>query len=187
MLWLGDRAPDSTIDFKFTTIDSTGLPTVLTGSPVLAIYDQNGTTEITAGITLTPDFDGRVGSNHVRIVGSTAGLLSGHDYQVVITAGTVGGVSQNGFCIANFSCHNVSYTRALQFGSVTGSSSTTGFADSALPSRPDNTWRYRIIVVDTGTYAGAVTDIKTYVDATKSFTFTALPGALTAGDKYRII
>jgi hypothetical protein len=76
---------------------------------------------------------------------------------------------------------------ARYFGSVTGSSSTTGFADSALPTRPDDTWRYRVIIVDSGTYAGAATDIKTYVDSTKLFTFTALPGALTAGDKYRIV
>jgi hypothetical protein len=76
---------------------------------------------------------------------------------------------------------------ARYFGSVTGSSTTTGFADSALPTRPDDTWRYRVIIVDSGTYAGAATDIKTYVDATKLFTFTALPGALTNGDKYRIV
>jgi hypothetical protein len=76
---------------------------------------------------------------------------------------------------------------ARYFGSVTGSSTTTGFADSGLPTRPDNTWRYRVIIVDSGTYAGAATDIKTYVDSIKTFTFTALPGALTNGDKYRIV
>src|SRR5262245_5885803 len=43
---------------------------------------------------------------------------------------------------------------ARYFGSVTGSPTTTSFVDSALPTRGDNTWRYRVIIVDSGTYAG---------------------------------
>lgn len=74
------------------------------------------------------------------------------------------------------------------FGSVTGSASTTTLADSALPTRPDNVYVGRVVIIDTGTVAGAAAAITGYVDATKILTFSPpMPSGLATSDKYRMI
>ena len=66
---LGDFRLGDTFDVKFTTVNTTGLPTTLVGGVVVA-YPGNSVAEIVAGITLTLDFDGRVGLHNVRVVAS---------------------------------------------------------------------------------------------------------------------
>lgn len=105
-IYLGDLIDGGTHDFMFTTVGSTGLPTVLTGSPALSVYKDNNTTETTTGPTLTASFDTRVGMNHVRLVLTDAFYVPDTDYSVVITAGTVGGVSVVGYVVAQFSISN---------------------------------------------------------------------------------
>lgn len=94
-----------TIDFKFTTrAFATGIPTVLAGTPVVEIYEDNSVTQITAAETLTVDFDSVVGLNNLRIVATSGnGFESGKSYAAIISVGTVGGVSVVGEVIAQFS------------------------------------------------------------------------------------
>src|SRR5262245_32001556 len=108
MNYRGDFSLGATIDLKFSTRRfSTGAPYTLAGSPAVAAYVGNGTTEITAGITLTPDFDGRVGLNHVRVVATSGnGFAAGTDVALVLTAGTVDSVSVAGEVVASFSINN---------------------------------------------------------------------------------
>lgn len=102
--YLGDIRLGDTIDFKFTTRQISGAPFTLAGSPVLSCYPANSTTELTAGITLTVDFDSRTGFNHVRVVASSGnGYATATDYDVVITTGSVNSVSVVGECIGSFS------------------------------------------------------------------------------------
>jgi hypothetical protein len=105
MASLGDFAIDTTIHTKFTTRSfSTGAPTQLAGSPEVAIYEDNSTTEITGAETLTVDFDGRTGLNHLVIAATSAnGFEVGKFYQAVIVSGTVGGVSVVGEVVCEFS------------------------------------------------------------------------------------
>lgn len=100
----GDFALESTFDLKFTSRNfSTGAPFVLSGGTIAA-YPDNSTTEITAGITLTADFDARTGLNNVRVVATNAnGYAAGSNYALVLTAGTVNGVSVVGEVIGEFS------------------------------------------------------------------------------------
>lgn len=93
-----------TIDFKFTTrAFATGIPTTLAGTPVIQIYEDNGLTQITAGITLTVDFDGVTGLNNVRIVATSGnGFGANQSYAAVISTGTVGGVSVVGEVVQQF-------------------------------------------------------------------------------------
>lgn len=104
MSYAGDFALGSTIDIKFTTRQfSTGAPFTLAGTPAVAAYPDNSTTEITAGITLTVDFDARTGLNNVRVVATGAnGYAAGSSYALVITAGTVDGVSVVGEVVGSF-------------------------------------------------------------------------------------
>ena len=108
----GDFALEKTFDVKFTTINSSGVPTALLGTPVVAAYPGNSTTEVTAGITLTVDFDARTGLNNVRVVATAAnGYLTATNYTLVLTAGTVDGTSVVGYVVGHFSIENRSALR----------------------------------------------------------------------------
>ena len=100
-IFLGD-----TRDFKFTTRQfSDGVPTTAVGL-VISAYPDNSTTQITAGITttFTSGFDGVAGLVNVRVVATGGnGYLDDTDYSLVVTAGTVGGVSIVGEVVGDFS------------------------------------------------------------------------------------
>lgn len=104
-MYHGDIRLGDTIDIKFTTRRfSTGAPFTLAGTPSVAAYPSNSTTEITAGITLTVDFDARTGLNNVRVVATGGnGYVTATNYTLVITAGTVDSVSVVGECVGSFS------------------------------------------------------------------------------------
>lgn len=117
MSYRGDIALGNTIDIKFCTVQSTGAPTTLSGSPVISAYVGNSTTEITAGITLTADFDGRTGFNNVRVVASGGnGFATATDIDLVITTGTVNSVSAVGYVVGSFSIENRSGLRPTTAG-----------------------------------------------------------------------
>jgi len=100
-----DRTVGDTFYILFTTrAFATGIPTVLSGSPVVSAYEDNSATQITAGITLGVDHDSVVGLNLLTIVATGANSFeSGKDYHLVITVGTVGGVSVVGEVVGHFS------------------------------------------------------------------------------------
>lgn len=103
--YLGDFSASTVIDFKFTTFrPSTGAPFTLAGSPVISVYKDDSTTQSTAGVTLTVDFDSVTGLHHVRITTATDGTFyaNGGEFECVITAGTVDSVSVVGSCIGRF-------------------------------------------------------------------------------------
>ncbi len=104
MSYAGDFAVGTTFDVKFTTRRfSTGAPFTLAGTPAISAYPDNSTTELTAGITLSVDFDARTGLNNVRVVATVGnGYAAGSSYALVITAGTVDGVSVVGEVIGEF-------------------------------------------------------------------------------------
>lgn len=107
MSYYGDIRLGDTIDVKFTTVSTTGAPTTLAGSPVISAYPGNSTTELTAGITLSVDFDSRTGMHNVRVVATSGnGYATATNYELVITTGTVGGTSVVGYVIGSFSIEN---------------------------------------------------------------------------------
>ena len=99
-----DRTIGDTFYMLFTTrAFSTGIPTVLAGTPVVSAYEDGSTTQITAGITLGVSHDSVVGLNLLTIVATTGnGFESGKDYNLVITTGTVDSVSAVGEVIGTF-------------------------------------------------------------------------------------
>lgn len=113
-----DYALGTTFDLKFTTRKfSTGAPFTLAGTPSVAAYPDNSTTEVTAGITLSTDFDSVTGLNNVRVVATSGnGYASGSNYALVITAGTVDSVSVVGEVIGEFSLEAQSPLRPTTTG-----------------------------------------------------------------------
>lgn len=103
-MYRGDIRLGDTIDFKFTTRQISGAPSTLGGTPVISAYVGNGTTQITAGITLTVDFDSVTGLNNVRVVATSGnGFATATNVDLVITTGTVNSVSVVGEVIGSFS------------------------------------------------------------------------------------
>lgn len=100
-----DYTVADTIYAMFTTrAFATGIPTVLAGTPAVSAYENDSATQITAGITLGVSHDSVVGMNLLTIVASGAnGYEAGKDYNLIITTGTVGGVSVVGEVVGTFS------------------------------------------------------------------------------------
>lgn len=104
MSYIGDFRLGDTFDTKFTTRQISGAPATLASSPVISAYVGNNTTQLTAGITLSVDFDSVTGLNNVRVVATSGnGYATASNYQLVITTGTVNSVSVVGEVIAEFS------------------------------------------------------------------------------------
>ena len=117
MSYIGDFSLGDTFDTKFCTVTTTGAPTTLAGTPVVSAYVGNSLTQITAGITLTVDFDAVTGLHNVRVVASGAnGYATASNYQLVITTGTVNSVSVVGYVIAQFSIEARSALRPATSG-----------------------------------------------------------------------
>ena len=106
MMYLGDFVSGATIDFLFTTVRSTGLPTAISG-PGAAVYKDNSAVESRSGLTLTTNFDAMAGLHLVRI-STTSGTFytSGSDYSVVMISGRVNGVAIRGLVVSRFSLQN---------------------------------------------------------------------------------
>lgn len=122
--------------FIFNTSQfSTGAPFTLAGTPVISIYEDNGLTEITAGITLTVDLDSRTGMHGVAVVCSTAnGFEAGKRYVGVITTGTVDSVSVVGKRVFEFRIETAEEeaTRRLQGMFASHTVGATGNTTSAM-------------------------------------------------------
>lgn len=111
MNYHGDIEIGDTVDLKFNTRDSSGAPITLS-SGAIAAYVDNSTTEITAGITLSTDFDGRTGLHNVRVIASVAnGYAAGTNINLVATSGSVDGVSVVGSVVGCFSINARALTK----------------------------------------------------------------------------
>lgn len=99
-----DIALGDTLHFKFTTLNSSGVPTTPSGLTV-DIYENDSTAQLAPGVllTVTTAFDGVAGLNHVSVdCQALAGFESGKSYSAVVSGGTVGGNSIVGTVIANW-------------------------------------------------------------------------------------
>lgn len=105
MKHLGDYDASAVIYGKFTSYrPSTGAAFTLAGTPALSVYKDSSTTQSTTGVTLTADFDSVTGLNHFEIDTSADGTFysAGSNFDIVITTGTVDGVSVVGSVVASF-------------------------------------------------------------------------------------
>lgn len=134
MRYVGDFFVSSIIRLAFNTSQADGTPITLAGTPVVSVYKDGSTTESTAGVTLTVDFDARTGMHLVVIDTSADGTFysSGSDFRVVITTGTVNAISVVGTVIGAFSLANRSALRPTTTGQTLNI--TSGKAAATLAS-----------------------------------------------------
>lgn len=146
MDYLGDFPVGGVVHLKRTSRQfSTGAPFTLAGTPAVRVYKDDGTTEDDSGITLTVDFDGKTGVNHIKIDTSADGTFysAGGEFQIVISAGTVDGISVVGEVLGHFSLERAGGVLALAKGSnglsaIKGDTSEIGAAGAGLTALPWN-------------------------------------------------
>lgn len=114
MAYQGDISPSQILDFNFTTHKIDGTPIALVGGAIKSYKTNSTSTEINTGLTLSIDFDGITGLNHV-IVNTSADttFYSAGDFNVVITSGTVDSIPVSGYTVGNFSISNRSEATTL--------------------------------------------------------------------------
>lgn len=187
MKYLGDYAEDyATLNLKFSTHQADGTPITLAGTPAVSVYKANGTTQSTAGITLTLDFDAVTGLHNVLIdLSADAFYAVANDYAVVITAGTVDGVSVVGTVLAHFSIQNRS-TSAIKTdtaailadtgtdGVVVAAGSKSGYALTATTGLGNQTANI------TGTLSGSVGSVTGAVGSVTGAVGSIASGGITA-------
>jgi len=156
--YVGDIAEDATVRFIFnTSAFATGAPITLAGTPAISVYKNSSTTQSTAGVTLAVDLDTVTGMHSVEIDTSADAFYAVNgDYFVVVTTGTVDGVSVVGKLVGEFSIEN------RDKASATALAVTDAVCDS--------------ILVDTGTtIPGTITTAQNDLD-----TLTGSDGATLA-------
>lgn len=196
-MYLGDFAAGGTVLLRFTTKAVTDVPTTLAGTPAVSVY-KNSTTQSTAGVTLTVDYDSVTGLNHVLIDTSADGTFysAGSDFTVVVTTGTVNSVSYVGTVVGAFSIANRP-VQSLAAGVITATSIASNaitaakIADGAIDSAT--------FAADTGlqsvrantAQAGGSTSVT--LDASASATTNFYKGALvlltggTGAGQFRVV
>lgn len=120
--------PGKTYFFEFNTETTTGGLVTLSGSPVISGYNVTATTtQFTTGITLSVDYDSQTGRNRaiVDTTDATAYPLN-EDFELVITTGTVNGVSAIGKVIGVFNTR-VRELGIVQAGILAAGGTTTSF------------------------------------------------------------
>jgi hypothetical protein len=127
MATLGDFDASTVVYGKFTTYrPSTGAAFTLAGTPALSVYKDNSTTQSTTGVTLTADFDTVTGLNHFAIDTSADGTFysAGSFFDIVITTGTVDGVSVVGAVVASFTIRKTAALKPTTAGRALDVSAT---------------------------------------------------------------
>lgn len=192
MSYIGDFALGSTFDTKFTTVSTTGAPTTLAGTPVISAYPDNSLTQLTAGITLSVDFDTVTGLHNVRVVATSGnGYATATNYQLVITTGTVGGTSVVGYVVAEFSIEARSAIRPTTSGRTldvsAGGEAGVDWANVGSPTTAVNLSATNIdvdqvVATVSGNVTGSVGSIAAGGIATTSFAAGAIDAAAIAAD-----
>lgn len=192
---MSDYTLESTLYFMFTTRRfTTGVPFAL-ASGVISAYENEGLTQITAGITLGADHDGVTGLNLVTVVATAAnGFESGKDYHLVITTGTVDSVSVVGEVVGRFTLGRSAAAVDLANGTdglgaikaetsaILTDTAEIGTAGAGLTNINLPNQTMDIVGNITGNLSGSVGSIATGGIAAASFAANAINAAALAAD-----
>lgn len=192
MRYLGDFITTQTVRFTFNTRDSSGAMVAMAGSPAVSVYKDSDTSQSVAGVTLTETFDSITGLNLVTInLSASSGFYTaGSEFYVVLTTGTVDGISQVGTVLAQFSisarstldeagirsavgltsANLATLIAALPAVVQTGTAQAGGGSTITLASAASSTsslYLHSLVQITSGTGAGQVRQITGYVGSTR--------------------
>ncbi len=201
---LGPQVVGSTVYFNFTTAIN-GVPTDLAGSPAASVY-KNSLTQSTSGVTLTVPYDTTTGLGQVAIDTSQSASFYAADniFSVVITTGTLGGISMVGYVLGTFqlttSQTNVNATlNTVARGTCTTGGSTTSVPTSALTIAGAaasgvvlSQFVGRVVLFDGNTTTAGLKGVASTISAstasnTPTLTVATLPATPVSGDTFSIV
>lgn len=105
-MYLGDFKEDSMLCFCWGTNNKDGASITRATNGTIKVYRDDNTTETTAGITDTEDFDGQTGIHNCKIdLSADAFYAAGYDYSVVLAGAVIDGENVNAV-LATFSVEN---------------------------------------------------------------------------------
>jgi hypothetical protein len=171
---LGPYAVGKTVPAPFNSRYA-NVNTALVGGAA-AVYRDGVTTESTAGVTLTADFDGIVGLNVITIDTSAdpSFYLAGSTYTIVLTAGTVGGESAAGVIVETFTLVTAAAAAAVVAAGTPGTVTVADLIRLALQ-------RLRVL------QAGAVPSAEDQADAFLLLNALVSSWALQPGTIQRVV
>ena len=107
MMYLGDFLAGDVVHFTWDTNGADGASITRATNGTISVYKDNGTTQSTAGITDTEDFDALTGVHACTIDLSSDGSFyaAGSNFSVVLSAATIDGKTVNA-TLAHFSIEN---------------------------------------------------------------------------------
>lgn len=104
--YLGDYKEDAILYFCWDTNDKNGASITRATNGTVKVYKDDGTTESTAGVIDTEDFDSVTGVHNCKIdLSADAFYVADHDYSVVLVGATIDGETVNAV-LATFSIEN---------------------------------------------------------------------------------
>lgn len=145
MMYLGDYKEDDTVHFLWSTNGSDGESITRSTNGTVSVYKDNGTSQSTAGVTDTEDFDSLTGIHACTIdLSADAFYAVGADYAVVLSAATIDGKTVNAV-LAHFSIENrfnETTTTSMAAGVITAAAVATGAidADALAADAVDEIW-----------------------------------------------
>lgn len=172
-MYLGDFTPTSVVRGYWNSNAVAGGSITRATNGTISVYKDGNTTQSTAGVTDTEDFDTLTGVHLVAIDTSADGTFysAGSDFAVVLSAATIDGVTINAF-LFGFSLHNRSHLRPTTAGrTLDVSSGGEAGIDWANVGSPTTT------VALSGTTVKTATDVETDTQDIQS----RLPSALVSG------
>ena len=129
MMYLGDFAEDTVVDFMWSTNGVDGASITRSTNGTVSVYKGNSATQSTAGVTDTEDFDSLTGVHHCRIdTSADAFYVTGGEYTVVLSGATVDTKSVNAV-LAHFSIERSGGALALLKSATFGLSAIETLVD----------------------------------------------------------
>lgn len=134
MMHLGDFAEDTAVRFMWNSNNGSGASITRATNGTISVYKDGGTTQSTAGVTDTEDFDALVGV-HLCVIDTSvdAFYVAGSEYAVVLSGATIDGQTVNAV-LAHFSIERNSAALALLKNATFGLSALETLVDE-LESR----------------------------------------------------
>jgi len=110
---IGPYAVGGVVSASFNTQYNNANTALLSGAA--AVYRDAVTTETTIGVTLVADFDGKTGLNVIAVDTSAdpSFYIAGSTYTIILTAGTVGGVSAASVIVESFTLVSAAVAAAV--------------------------------------------------------------------------
>lgn len=178
MDYLGDVAPGAIVRSMWNSSDANGASITRSTNGTISVYKDGGTTQSTAGVTDTEDFDSLTGVHLVAIDTSADGTFysAGSDFIVVLSGATIDTRTVNA-ALFSFSLNNRSLQSRLPAALVSGridasvgAMAADTLTATAIASGAITAAKFAVGAVD----ASAIAD-----EAIDAATFAA--GAITSG------